>query len=39
MNIEQLGYLGFNSTDPAAFAGYYQWQVYFRTTSGDVLLT
>ncbi len=27
------------AADPAAFAGYYQWQVYFRTTSGDVLLT
>lgn len=26
------------AADPAAFAGYYQWQVYFRTTSGDVLL-
>jgi hypothetical protein len=24
--------------DPAAFAGYYRWDVYYRTTSGDVLL-
>jgi hypothetical protein len=24
--------------DPAAFAGYYRWDVYCRTTAGDVLL-
>lgn len=24
--------------DPAAFAGYYQWQVYYRTTVGDLVL-
>jgi hypothetical protein len=24
--------------DPAAFAGYYRWDVYCRTTTGDVLL-
>ena len=24
--------------DPAAFRGYYHWQVYYRTTRGDVLL-
>jgi Transglycosylase SLT domain len=24
--------------DPAAFAGYYRWDVYYRTTAGDVLL-
>jgi hypothetical protein len=24
--------------DPSAFAGYYRWDVYYRTTSGDVLL-
>lgn len=24
--------------DPAAFAGYYRWDTYYRTTSGDVLL-
>ncbi|MGH3524246.1 MAG: transglycosylase SLT domain-containing protein [Mycobacterium sp.] len=26
------------ATDPAAFAGYYRWDVYYHTTSGDVLL-
>ena len=26
------------ATDPAAFAGYYRWDVYYRTTSGEVLL-
>jgi soluble lytic murein transglycosylase-like protein len=26
------------ATDPAAFAGYYRWDVYYRTTAGDVLL-
>jgi soluble lytic murein transglycosylase-like protein len=25
-------------TDPAAFRGYYHWQVYYLTTSGDILL-
>ncbi|SEH74500.1 Transglycosylase SLT domain-containing protein [Mycolicibacterium rutilum] len=24
--------------DPAAFAGYHRWQVYYKTTAGDVLL-
>ncbi|XJF15753.1 lytic transglycosylase domain-containing protein [Mycobacterium sp. AMU20-3851] len=24
--------------DPAAFAGYHEWEVYYRTTAGDVLL-
>jgi hypothetical protein len=24
--------------DPAAFAGYYRWDVYYATTAGDVLL-
>jgi len=24
--------------DPAAFAGFYRWDVYCRTTAGDVLL-
>lgn len=24
--------------DPAAFAGYYRWDIYYHTTSGDVLL-
>ena len=24
--------------DPAAFAGYYRWDVYYYTTAGDVLL-
>jgi hypothetical protein len=26
------------AADPAAFADYYRWDVYYRTTSGDVLL-
>ncbi len=26
------------AADPAAFAGYYRWDVYFRTPSGEVLL-
>jgi membrane-bound lytic murein transglycosylase B len=26
------------TADPAAFGGYYRWDVYYRTTSGDVLL-
>ena len=26
------------AADPGAFAGYYRWQVYYRTTTGDVLL-
>jgi hypothetical protein len=24
--------------DPAAFAGYYRWDVYYYTTAGEVLL-
>ncbi|MDO0976396.1 lytic transglycosylase domain-containing protein [Mycolicibacterium frederiksbergense] len=26
------------AADPAAFAGYHDWEVYYRTTAGDVLL-
>ena len=26
------------ATDPAAFAGYYRWDIYYHTTAGDVLL-
>ncbi|MGK2869371.1 MAG: lytic transglycosylase domain-containing protein [Mycobacterium sp.] len=26
------------AADPAAFDGYYEWEVYYRTTAGDVLL-
>ncbi len=26
------------AADPAAFAGYYRWDVYYKTTAGDVLL-
>ena len=26
------------ATDPAAFAGYHRWDIYYRTTAGDVLL-
>jgi hypothetical protein len=26
------------AADPGAFAGYYRWDVYYRTTAGDVLL-
>ncbi|MFI5510992.1 transglycosylase SLT domain-containing protein [Mycobacterium sp. NPDC051804] len=31
-------YAGVLAADPGAFAGYYRWEVYYRTTSGDVLL-
>ena len=31
-------YAGVLAADPAAFAGYYRWDVYYRTTAGDVLL-
>nr|WP_158019842.1 lytic transglycosylase domain-containing protein [Mycolicibacterium rhodesiae] len=31
-------YAGVLAADPAAFAGYYRWEVYYRTTAGDVLL-
>lgn len=31
-------YAGILADDPGAFAGYYRWDVYYRTTSGDVLL-
>ena len=26
------------AADPAAFAGYHRWDIYYRTTAGDVLL-
>jgi hypothetical protein len=26
------------AADPAAFAGYYRWDVYYRTTAGEVVL-
>jgi soluble lytic murein transglycosylase-like protein len=26
------------ASDPSAFAGYYRWDIYYRTTAGDVLL-
>ncbi len=26
------------AADPSAFTGYYRWEVYYRTTAGDVLL-
>jgi Transglycosylase SLT domain len=26
------------ASDPAAFAGYYRWEIYYHTTAGDVLL-
>jgi hypothetical protein len=26
------------AADPAAFAGYYRWDVYYYSTAGDVLL-
>lgn len=26
------------ATDPATFAGYYRWDIYYHTTAGDVLL-
>ena len=29
---------GVLAADPAAFAGYHDWEVYYRTTAGDVLL-
>ncbi|MDT5277990.1 MAG: hypothetical protein QOE48_5482 [Mycobacterium sp.] len=31
-------YAALIAADPAAFAGYYRWDVYLRTTAGDVLL-
>ena len=31
-------YAAILAADPGAFAGYYRWDVYFRTTAGDVLL-
>jgi membrane-bound lytic murein transglycosylase B len=31
-------YAALIASDPAAFAGYYRWDVYCRTTAGDVLL-
>lgn len=31
-------YAGVLAADPAAFAGYYRWEVYYNTTSGDALL-
>ena len=31
-------YAALIATDPAAFAGYYRWDVYCRTNAGDVLL-
>jgi hypothetical protein len=31
-------YAALIGSDPAAFAGYYRWDVYCRTTAGDVLL-
>jgi membrane-bound lytic murein transglycosylase B len=31
-------YAALIAADPAAFAGYYRWDVYCRTTAGDVLL-
>ncbi|WP_424751904.1 lytic transglycosylase domain-containing protein [Mycobacterium sp.] len=31
-------YAGVLAADPAAFAGYYRWDVYYSTTAGDVLL-
>jgi membrane-bound lytic murein transglycosylase B len=31
-------YAGVLAADPAAFGGYYRWEVYYRTTAGDVLL-
>jgi membrane-bound lytic murein transglycosylase B len=31
-------YAAILAADPAAFAGYYRWDVYYRTTAGDVLL-
>lgn len=31
-------YAAVMAADPAAFGGYYRWDVYYRTTAGDVLL-
>lgn len=31
-------YAAILADDPAAFAGYYRWEVYYNTTAGDVLL-
>ncbi|MCB0934063.1 MAG: transglycosylase SLT domain-containing protein [Mycobacterium sp.] len=31
-------YAGLMANDPAAFPGYYRWEVYYYTTAGDVLL-
>lgn len=31
-------YAAILAADPAAFTGYYRWDVYYRTTAGDVLL-
>jgi hypothetical protein len=31
-------YAAILAADPAAFAGYYRWDVYYRTTAGDVVL-
>src|SRR6202045_2182417 len=31
-------YAALLAADPAAFAGYYRWEVYFNTTAGDVRL-
>jgi membrane-bound lytic murein transglycosylase B len=31
-------YAALIASDPAAFAGYYRWDVYYSTTAGDVLL-
>jgi membrane-bound lytic murein transglycosylase B len=31
-------YAAMIASDPAAFAGYYRWDVYYNTSSGDVLL-
>jgi hypothetical protein len=31
-------YAAILAADPAAFTGYYRWNVYYNTTSGDVLL-
>lgn len=31
-------YAGVLEADPAAFAGYYRWEVYYNTTSGDLVL-
>ena len=31
-------YAALIAADPAAFTGYYRWDVYYYTTAGDVLL-